>query len=592
VFLLGSIVAGLLLSMLLGGRLSSLAAVRFRLSGLVAAALALQVVLFSRLGASVPDGLVPPLHYVSYALLIAFGLANLRLRSLTLVFAGLLLNVIAIASNGGHMPVSETAARAAGMILRDGSNVSVDADRLRWLGDVFAMPSQIPFASAFSVGDVLLAAGAISFIVLSSVGKERRHADVRRFREVARVPPYRRLLIGTFISQLGDWLTLATVVAWVYADTRSVFQVAVVLAVRMVPAVVGGFGASALLTRLSHLPILPLVELFRGCLIALATAGVLAGERTVVLGCLFLSGVLAAISRAVVPALVPRLTPPAYWSTANAGLLVAADLAMVVGAAASALVVVALQPAVALALDTLTFAVAGLLYLGMPRVGAGETPARARLDGGIRLLLSRPQIAILGFAFASATLATGLVNPTLPRLLGDAGMGANAYGMGFAALASGLVLGQVLFGAITEIEQPTRWMAIGLGLMAGLFVVLGLSTHGPTALLVLACIGLIDGSTDVAFQTAVQRETAGISAGQVFGCLSGLFSSTLVIAVALAPIANGLVGPGAVIMGSSAFLVFASALSFAATRRMAAWSVTAGPVSAGPLPSPARSPGA
>src|SRR3972149_4525075 len=116
-FLLPSLLLGLVFAVLLGGRLSRLLEVRFRLSWTVVLALVAQVVIFSSLGDAVPEALRRPLHLATYGLLVVFGLANLRLRPLIPGLAGMLLNTIAITANGGEMPVSAAAAAAAGLPL-------------------------------------------------------------------------------------------------------------------------------------------------------------------------------------------------------------------------------------------------------------------------------------------------------------------------------------------------------------------------------------------------------------------------------------------------------------------------------------------
>jgi hypothetical protein len=62
------------------------------------------------------------------------------------------------------MPASEEAMRAAGMPLPGGTefvNSAPVADAaLGFLGDVLAVPSWVPGAKVFSVGDVLIAVGA------------------------------------------------------------------------------------------------------------------------------------------------------------------------------------------------------------------------------------------------------------------------------------------------------------------------------------------------------------------------------------------------------------------------------------------------
>src|SRR5439155_3213354 len=61
-----------------------------------------------------------------------------------------------------------------------------------------------------------------------------------RLRRPLRSPSFRRLVLGKSISYLGDWLMVAVLVGWVYQSTASVAQVALLMAVRLVPPIVGG----------------------------------------------------------------------------------------------------------------------------------------------------------------------------------------------------------------------------------------------------------------------------------------------------------------------------------------------------------------
>src|SRR5205809_6893019 len=61
---------------------------------------------------------------------------------------------------------------------------------------------------------------------------------------------FRRLELGKSISYLGDWLMVAVLVGWVYQSTSSVAQVALLMAIRLVPPIVGGGLAASLVDRL------------------------------------------------------------------------------------------------------------------------------------------------------------------------------------------------------------------------------------------------------------------------------------------------------------------------------------------------------
>jgi hypothetical protein len=166
-FLLPSLLLGLVFAFVLGGRPSRLAHVSFRLTWTVPVALGIQVVIFSRLAEGLEPRTIEELHIASYVVLLGFAAANLRVRALVPVLLGLVANAAAILANHGLMPVSPGAARTVGISPGVHDNVFVGHGRLGFLGDVFAIPDGWPLANVFSVGDVLIGAGVASIIVLA-----------------------------------------------------------------------------------------------------------------------------------------------------------------------------------------------------------------------------------------------------------------------------------------------------------------------------------------------------------------------------------------------------------------------------------------
>jgi hypothetical protein len=148
---------------LFGGKLSRVGEVRIRWIGLAAVAFAVQVVLVT----VVPDGdstVHRILHLATYALAAACLIRNLDLRFVWLVGVGGLLNLIAIAANGGVMPASRGALETAGLDVKSGEFANsdyVEDAHVGFLGDVFAIPDGWPGANVFSVGDVLMLLGVI-----------------------------------------------------------------------------------------------------------------------------------------------------------------------------------------------------------------------------------------------------------------------------------------------------------------------------------------------------------------------------------------------------------------------------------------------
>lgn len=571
-FLLPSILVGVVLAVLLGGRPSRLVSLRLRHGWAVFAALALQALLFSAAGDPVPDRLREPLHLATYGLLFLFAAANVRAIALLPLSLGMALNGIAIAVNGGRMPVSESAWQAANLGAADYGNVSLGGERLTFLGDVFALPRELPLANVFSAGDLLIALGVVALIVMMSVGSGRALAPSRLVRPL-RTASFRRLAAGKLVSHLGDWLTLAALVGWVYEETGSIGHVAALMLVRLAPPILGGGLAATIVDRLPKERLLVAVEIARGVTVAGALAAVLADSRPLAYAALAVSGALAAVSAATIPALVPSLLAAEELPAANAGLGMAQDGAMALGALGAGIALTASNVASALSVDLATFAVAAFLFWGLPArpAAVSRSAASGGFRAGLRYLLGRRPLLVVVGAFAAATLATGLTNATLPRFLGDElGLGAGAYGFGLSALAWGLFAGEAVVGFTRIGVAGGRWIGVGLFAMAGLFVALAFTDHAPTAILFLAFIGFLDGTTDVLFDTVVQRETDPRYLGRVFSLASASYRTTMMAAVAAAPLVNRLAAPHEAILFAGLCLLAAAVVALAGTRRAAA----------------------
>jgi len=164
----------LVVALLRGGRLTRLAQVPFSHAYLVLLSLGLQVVIFSPLAATLGvEAWARQLYVVSMVVLAGWFALNFRLPGMLVIGLGLLLNLAAIASNGGYMPASPAALERAGMTSRltnleeavhNNSAVAGEGTHLYYLADIFAIPKQIPLANVFSVGDVLIALGAMYFL--------------------------------------------------------------------------------------------------------------------------------------------------------------------------------------------------------------------------------------------------------------------------------------------------------------------------------------------------------------------------------------------------------------------------------------------
>jgi hypothetical protein len=180
--LLDAALLGVVLGLLLGGRLGRLAELELRSLRLAYAAVALQLIAFPEgvLPWTTPTTLARVVWLLSYACLILFLIRNVRVAGSPIIFAGLLCNLTAIIANGGLMPVIGGALRAAGRSYRVHNNsISLVHPRLAELVDRWAVPHWIPLGNVFSVGDVLIAAGTTLAVALALQPRRIRLPDRR-----------------------------------------------------------------------------------------------------------------------------------------------------------------------------------------------------------------------------------------------------------------------------------------------------------------------------------------------------------------------------------------------------------------------------
>jgi hypothetical protein len=183
VLLLYSIAAGLVIGRLVGGRLANLEQVRFAWWPLALGGLAVQAVLFAGPVAEHvgPEG--PVIYVVSTLVVLAALLRNLALPGLAIIAVGAVLNLIPVLANGGAMPSAPEAwlalnGTAALPTSHFSNSVLTGPDTLfPFLGDIFVWPRPLPLANVFSIGDFVIAVGAVVFIVAAMRRTRLRAAD-------------------------------------------------------------------------------------------------------------------------------------------------------------------------------------------------------------------------------------------------------------------------------------------------------------------------------------------------------------------------------------------------------------------------------
>lgn len=157
-----------------GGSIEHIADVSFRWKRLAFAGLIVQLLIFTPFrNEPLITSAIPHLYVLSMAILAVWVFANWQIPGIIWMAAGLLMNMAAIAANGGYMPVDPDIAKiaghfrdveAGGSLITNNSVAASEGVRLWILTDILPVPAVVPFANIFSIGDLLLTIGAGIFL--------------------------------------------------------------------------------------------------------------------------------------------------------------------------------------------------------------------------------------------------------------------------------------------------------------------------------------------------------------------------------------------------------------------------------------------
>jgi hypothetical protein len=178
-FIIYSVIFGLILGYITKGSLKNIIQRSLYWRWLALTAFIIQILIFSDLPlfSSLPHVIVVIFHYVSYLCLLIFIIRNIKNFGISFVGLGIFFNMLVIFINGGHMPtipqnLKNTSVGKSAEAINQGEAVHNSAKMtsdtlLPWLGDVFYLPSWVPFSNVFSIGDVLIAVGICVYIVMN-----------------------------------------------------------------------------------------------------------------------------------------------------------------------------------------------------------------------------------------------------------------------------------------------------------------------------------------------------------------------------------------------------------------------------------------
>jgi MFS family permease len=357
-------------------------------------------------------------------------------------------------------------------------------------------------------------------------------------------PPFRRLLIGLGVSNLGSQLTVVAVGLQVYAITGSTLSVGVLGICALVPLVALGLYGGALVDAHDRRRVALLSSLGLWVVtIALAVQAWLHVDSVLLLYALVaVQSAGFAINNPARTSIIPRLVEARLLPAANVLTTIETNVALTVGPLLGALLVAVWDFGPAYTIDALLFTFALWALWRLPDLpplaadgsaGRGSRRGLASIVEGLHYLATRPNVRM---TFVVDLIAMVFA---MPRVLFPAvgvvflGGGATTTGLLSAAYAAGAVLAGVLSGGLVAMRWQGRIITgsiLAFGASVAAFGVV-LVVAGPgrpadvlvvalvLAMLFLALAGGSDAISSVFRQTILQSATPD----QMRGRLQGVF---------------------------------------------------------------------
>jgi MFS family permease len=365
---------------------------------------------------------------------------------------------------------------------------------------------------------------------------------LRTYRELLRNGPLARLLIGEFVSSIGDWLYLVALVVLVYQETQDPIMLGIVGAARMLPYIFLSIPAGIITDRFDRRYVLLVSDLARGaCMLVLAALVASHGPLWLITAVAMLAASFSTFFYPAIGALIPSLVrDEREFGPANSAWATLDNFAWIVGPGIAGLLLATGDLVLAFVLNAVTFLVIAVILWSLPasKATAAPQPDEPRADvegsaaGGRFADLAAAGIklgAVAGVTLVSSVTwfvfgGVGILIVVIATDVFNGGDAATGYLNG--AIGIGGTIGALLAGALVlrpRLGMPLLLGAVAFGI-ATLF--LGLANSLAAAFIAIIVVSIGNLMTDVTGTTIFQRAVPD----QYRGRFGGLMMTGQVVA--------------------------------------------------------------
>ena len=387
-------------------------------------------------------------------------------------------------------------------------------------------------------------------------------ALLRTYRDLfRRSPALARLLLGEFVSGIGDWLYLIAILVIIYAESDSPLLLGIVGAARILPYVLLSVPAGMVADRFDRRMVLLVTDVARGALmLALVAAVALDASVVVIVAISILAACFSTFFGPAIAALLPSLVEERDLGPANSAWATLDNLAFIIGPGLAGLLLAAGGLEFAFLLNAVSFGVVAVVLWRLPVArpsstveDGGAAAADAVPPAGWRELV-RPLAGPFVLDSATSLVAGGLGVMTV--ILSIDVLGAGEAGTGYlnAAFGVGGVVAGVAGGAL--LARRLRVPLVLGGLIGGIGLAwLGLSEALLPAMFAIgiAVAGLL--LLEIVNTTLIQRIVPDELRGRAVGVLQTSSSLLYALGSLVMPILASEIGVAPVLLASAVITV-------------------------------------
>lgn len=368
-------------------------------------------------------------------------------------------------------------------------------------------------------------------------------------------PAIARLLAAGLISGLGDWLLTIALPIYVYGQTRSTLSSATTMVLELSASLVCGQFAGLAVDRFDRRLLIVWTNTAQAALLLPLLAVHGASDLWLIYVVSLVQAALGTLSGPAESALIPSLADADDLVRVNSAVSVANDLAKLIGAAASGVVLAETGLGGVVAVDAASFLLAAALLAvrfptsTRPEIHAETGPSRwQRWREGLRQVRRATALRNVFVIVVINQLAQGIALALIVAFfVEDLHRGSAAVGVFRSFQVLGTLPAGIVIGIFAARLRPERILKISLvaATVIELFI-----WNGPSItqwfgyyLILEVALGLPGIAAFVAFSTLLQKATPAAYRGRVFSLVGASSSLAMLVSVLIGGSLGEAVGP-------------------------------------------------